>query len=142
VLVGDDVALLVQGEVGLGRREQRVRARPDRDHHHLALDHELGARDRDGAAPAGRVGLAQLHPDAPDPRDPAVLVADHLQRRDLQLEADPFLLGVVDLLHAGGELGHAAPVDDRRLVGAEPLGGPHGVYRDVPAAHDHDPVAA
>jgi len=47
----------------------------------------------------------------------------------------------MDLLRSGGELGHAAPVGDRRLVGSQALRGPDRVDRDVAATDHHDPVA-
>ena len=100
-----------------------------------------GPGNRFGRRPAGRVRLAEFHPDAAQAADPAVLVAEHLERRGQELEADAFLLGVVDLLGPGRQLVVAAPVDDRRLVGAEPLGGPDRVHGDVAAADDHDPLA-
>ena len=140
-LVGHDVAPLVDLEVGCRRGQDRVRSGADRHDHHVAVDHELGALDRDGPPPAGVVRLAELHPLAAQAADPALLVAEHLERRDQEVEDDAFLLGVVDLLGARGELVVRAAVDDPRLRRAEPPRGPDRVHGHVAAA-DHDDALA
>ena len=75
------------------------------------------------------------------PRDPALLVAEHLERRDQEVEEDALLLGVVDLLGARGELVVRAAVDDPGLGRPEPPRRPDRVHRDVAAADHDDPLA-
>ena len=59
-------------------------------------------------APAGGVRLAQFHPLAADGPDPALLVAEDLDRVDQHLEAHALFLGVLDLLDAGGHFRRAS----------------------------------
>jgi hypothetical protein len=117
LLVGDDVAPLVELEVRRGRGQQRVARVPmattTMSQSIVNSEPGMGTGRR---RPPRR--LAELHPLAAEAGDPAVVVAEHLERRGQQLEADALLLGVVDLLGAGGQLLAAAPVDDRRLGSA------------------------
>ena len=63
------------------------------------------------------------------------------------VDPDALPLGVLRLLLVGGHLGPGAPVDDQRVVGAEPPGDPGRVHRGVAAAvdghaaADHRPLA-
>jgi len=57
------------------------------------------------------------------------------------VDPDPLLLGVLRLLLVRGHLGPGAPVDDQRVVGAEPPGDPRRVHRGVAAAVDGHPAA-
>ena len=59
-----DVALLVRGEVGRRRLDERVGARADGDDRDVERDLELRALDRDRAAAARVVRLAERHADA------------------------------------------------------------------------------
>ena len=72
--------------------------------------------------------------------NPAGLVAEDLDRGDQEVEPDPLLLGVVDLLGPGRELVAPPAIDDHRLARAEPPGRPDRVHRDVPTADDGDPL--
>src|SRR5450759_166917 len=99
-----DVAPLVDLEGRRGGGQKRVRFGADGHDDHVAWEDELRAGDLDGPASTGGIGLAQLHADALEARDPALLVAEHLGRSGPELEADAFLLGVVDFLGPGGQL--------------------------------------
>ena len=61
------------------------------------------------------------------------MIAD---RRRQEMELDPLLLGVLDLLDPGRHLVARAAVDDDRPLRAEPLGRPDGVHGHVAAADD------
>ena len=65
-VVREDVAPLVDRQVRRRVADERVGALADGEHHRVDLDVELGALDRHRAAAAGRVRLAQFHPDAAD----------------------------------------------------------------------------
>ena len=124
VLVGRDVPVVADLEIRCRGGQQRVRACPDGHHDHVARDLEFGPGDRRRARTPGRVGLAELHPDAADRADPARLVAEHLDRRDEEVEPDAFLFGVVGFLGSRRQFVPAAPVDDDGLLGAKPSGRP------------------
>ena len=94
-----------------------------------------------GPGAAGGVGLAQLHADALEAGDPFLLVAEHLDRRDEELELDALLLGVVNLLGAGRHFLARAAIDDHGRLGAEAFGGAGGVHGDVAAADRGDALA-
>ena len=94
-----------------------------------------------GPGAAGGVGLAQLHADALEAGDPFLLVAEHFDRRDQELELDAFLLGVVDFLGAGRHFLAGAAIDDHGGLGAQAFGGAGGVHGDVAAADDGDALA-
>jgi hypothetical protein len=91
VVVHDDVAPLVELEVRARGGEQRVGPRADGDDHDVAGHDELRAGNDDGPGAARGVGLAQLHADALEAGDPFLLVAEHFDRRDEELELDAFL---------------------------------------------------
>ena len=57
------------------------------------------------------------------------------------VDPDTFPLGFGGLLLVRGHLGPGTPVDDQRVLGAEPPGGAGRVHRGVPAAVDGDPAA-
>src|SRR5450759_2833944 len=135
VVVDLDVAPLVDLQVGRRRGEQRVRLRADGDDDHVAREDELRTRDLDGAAPARGIGLAQLHADAFESRNPALLVADDFGRGGQELETDALLLGVMDFLEASRQLVARSTVDADRVGRAQPAGGPDGVHGNVAAAH-------
>ena len=67
-------------------------------------------------------------------------LVDLLDRRQ-PLHHHALLLGLGDLDLVGGHALAVAPVDDDRLLGAEPLRGPGRVHRRVAAAVDRDPAA-
>ncbi len=140
VRIDHEIAPLVDDEARLAGRQQRVGAGADGDHDHLARDLELRSGHRLGPSPARRVWFAERHAHAAHRPHPACLVAQHLHGRDLQLEADAFLLGVVDLLAPGRQLLVTAPVRDDRLIGTETSCGAHGIHRDIAATHDDDPM--
>ena len=134
VLVGGHTALpgLFQalgtlGAHGVGRGAQR---HDDRVGLHL----ELAALHGDRAAAAGGVRLAQFHTDAGHGLDMALLIPLDGNGIGEQVENDALLLGVVDLLGAGGELRLGAAVDDVDLS-PQALGAPGGVHSHVAAAH-------
>ena len=60
-------------------RQERVRAGADRHDDHVAVDVELGARDRLRPAAPGGVRLAEGHPLAAQARHPPRLVAEDLE---------------------------------------------------------------
>ncbi len=75
------------------------------------------------------------------PRTQPLLVAEDLDRGHQEVEADPFLLRVVDFLGASGQLVVAAAVDDRRLGSAQAPRGSDRVHRHVSPADDDDALA-
>ena len=144
-LEGDGVGLeapVARGREALvaGAEPAQVRALADGEQDAVAGDDELGARGGLRAATAGRVGLAQLHPDELDARRGAVLVLDHARRAGLEDGGDTLLDGLVDLAGRGHVL-HVAAVDERHLAGALADRGADAVHRGEAAAHDHDPGA-
>ncbi len=110
---------------------------PDRRDHHIARHHELGALDRLRATPPRGVRLAQLHAGATHAGHLAARVADHGHRRDEELEADAFLLRVLDLGGMGGHLLSTTTVRDEGVDRAEAPRGPRRVHRHVAATDDH-----
>ena len=116
------------------------------DPRHRAQERGIGVlaeRQDDGVGrerlePAGRLreaGLVELHRPRPELR--AVECGDRPQ----PVDPHPLALGVLGLLLVGGHLRARAPVDDQRLVGAQPPRRPGGVHRGVAAAVDRDAPA-
>ena len=138
LLVGDQTAVLIRFQTGGGHAEQRVGAGAESVDHGVHFEHEVGALDRHRTAAALLVRLAELHLDALDAGHVALLVADDAHRVGEQLELDLFLLGVVDLFLTGGDLFHAAAVDDVDVLRAETLRAAGGVHGDVAGADDGD----
>ena len=130
---------LVDGDPALLRHEGEIRRLADGRDDGVAGDREFRTLDRDGAAAAAGIGLAEFHPDALDPRDLPVLTED-ADRGHEKFHLDPFFDRLLDLLGCGGHLGPGAAVEDEDLLGARPDGRPDGVHRHVPAADDGDPV--
>src|SRR5665811_911004 len=131
-------AVAVDGELAEGRSLGR---HPDGHHNHVARHRELAPVDRLGTAAARRVRLAEGHASAAKSGDLAGRVADDLDRRHLEGEADAIGFGVVYLGLVGWHLFAASAVGHRRIRGAESNGGPGGVHGDVATAHDHDSLA-
>ncbi len=71
----------------------------------------------------------------------AVLAGHKLQRRDQRHDLDALGLGVVQLGTTSGHLFLGAAIRDDRVLGAQALGGAHGVHGHVAAAKDHDVLA-
>ena len=138
LLIGDQAAVLVGLQALGGHAQQRVGAGAQGVDHGVHLQHEVGVGHGIGPAATPLVGLAQLHADALDAGDIAVLVADDLHRIGEQLELHFLLHGVVDLLLTGGDLLHAAAVDDVDLLGAHALGAAGGIHGHVAGANDGD----
>jgi len=65
-------------------------------------------------------GSPEFHPNALQARDPALFVAEDFRRSDQEIESDAFLLGMVDFLGAGRELGAGAAVDAHRFFRTQP----------------------
>ena len=98
-------------------------------------DHRVGGERLE---PAGRLrvaGLVELHH--------LDLQLRAVEGRDRPQPVDPhaLALGVLGLLVVGRHLLAGAPVDDQRLVRAQPAGDPGGVHRRVAAAVDRDAAA-
>ena len=98
-------------------------------------DHGVGGERLE---PAGRLrvaGLVELHH--------LDLQLRAVEGRDRPQPVDPhaFPLGVLGLLEMGRHLLAGAPVDDQRLVRAQPAGDPGGVHRRVAAAVDRHAAA-
>ena len=98
-------------------------------------DHGVGGERLE---PAGRLrvaGLVELHH--------LDLQLRAVEGRDRPQPVDPhaLALGVLGLLLVGRHLLAGAPVDDQRLVRAQPAGDPGGVHRRVAAAVDRDAAA-
>ena len=74
VTAGDDAAVLVGLEAGGGGTDQEVGAGAQAHDDAVDLHFKLAAGHFDGAAAAGGVGLAQLHLDAADGPDKALVV--------------------------------------------------------------------
>ncbi len=108
----------------------------------VALDHELRALERHGAATAGRVGLAELHADHLDAVDLAGVVGEHPDGGYLEHQTNALLLGLVDLGVVGGHLLARAAVEAGDLLGASTDGRPAGVHGGEPAADDRHLLAA
>ncbi len=97
----------------------------------------FGAGERDRAAPAAGVGFAQLHADAGQGLEPAVL-RDQLGGRREQDQLHPLFDGGLDLHGMGRHLVARAPIQEGHLGGAQPLGGAGGVEGGIAAADHHD----
>ena len=136
--VGDQAAVLVGVQTRRGGADQRVRAGAQRHDHRINVQNELSALLDDGVAAAGRIRLTQFHFDAGHTLDPAVLVAQHLGGVRQRLKDDALLLGVLDLLLTGRQLGHAAAVDDVHILGTQTLRAAGGVHGDIAAADNGD----
>ena len=130
----------VDGDPALLRDEGEIRRLADRRDDAVAGDREFRTLDRDGTAASAGVGLAQLHPDALDPRDLPGLAED-ADRGHEEFHLDPLFEGLLDLLGCGRHLRPGAAVEDEDLLRTRADGRPDGIHRDVPAADDGDPVA-
>ena len=86
------------------------------------------------------VGLAQLHAEALQPRDPAVLLAQHPHGRDEEVHLHALVLRLHDLHLVGRHLLARAPVEDAHLGGAQAQGGARAVDGGVAAAHHQHPA--
>ena len=134
-LLGGDRSL------GAGADPVELRALADGQQDAVAGDRELGAGRRLGAAAAGRVGRAQLHPDELDPGDLAgLLVRDDARRAGLEDGGHALLDRLVDLVR-GRHVLHVAAVDERDLGGALADRRPRAVHRREAAADDDDAAA-
>ena len=100
-----------------------------------------GTFDDNRTSSSGRIRLTQFHLDAGHTLDPAVLVAQHFRRVRQRLKDDALLLGVLDLLLTGRQLGHAAAVDDVHGLGTQTHGAAGSIHGHVAAAHDGDLLA-
>src|SRR6266567_481944 len=138
--VGVDVAALVEPEL---RRltHDRIRVRPDREHHQIDVKVVLAPGDRDGAASSRIVGLAQLHANAAHVAHVALAVVEDFDRVGKPVEFDPFLFGVVDLFAARRTLGATTAVDAIDLLRAEPEAHAHRVHRRIAGADDRHALA-
>src|SRR6185369_17747005 len=95
-----------------------------------------------GAPTARVVRLAELHSDAAHAAHAAVAVVEDRDGSGQPVELDALLLGVMDLLGAGGAFGPRAAVDAVDVFGAEPERDAHRVHRRVARADDrHAPAA-
>ena len=128
--------MLVGLEAGGGGADQRVGAGAQAHDNAVDLHFKLAAGHLDGAAAAGGVGLAQLHADAADGPDKALVVGQDGHRVGEGLEDDALLLGVLHFLFAGGQFLHAAAVNDVDRLRAQTQGAAGGVHGHVAAAHD------
>ena len=119
-----------------------VELRPlaDREQDTVAGDRELRPRGGLGPAPAGRIGLAELHPDELDAGHVAGLVGDDAYRARLEDGAHTFLDRLVHFV-GGGHVLHVAAVHERHLGGALADRGPRAVHGGEPAADDDDALA-
>src|SRR5699024_10719822 len=135
VAAGDDAAVLVGLEAGGGGADQRVGVGAQAHDDAVDLHFKLAAGHLDGAAAAGGVGLAQLHLDAADGPDKALVVGQDGHGVGEGLEDDALLFGVLHFLLAGGQLLHAAAVDDVDRLGAQAQGAAGGVHGHVAAAY-------
>ncbi len=135
-----EVDPLVDGDSALLRYKTEVAGLPDGRDDGVALDDEFGALDGNGAPAAAGIGLAQFHAEALDTRHLAVF-ADDAGGGHEELEADPFLLGLLDLLDGGGHLGPGPAVEDEDVLGARADGRADGIHGHVSAADDGDLLA-
>ena len=115
-----------------------VRPLADGEEDAVALDDELGPGCRLGAATAGRVGRAELHPDELDAGDlPGGLVDDDAGRAGLEDRGDALLDRLVDLAR-GRHVLHVATVDEGHLGGPLADRGADAVHRGEAATDRHD----
>ena len=133
--------MLVGLQTGGGGADEGVRAGAQAHDDGVHVHGELAALFLDGAAAAGRIGLAQLHLHAGDGLDEALVVGEDLHGVAQGLEDDALFLGVFDLLFPGRQLSHAAAVDDVDGVGTQAQGAAGGVHGNVAAADDGDLLA-
>ena len=136
VALGDDTAVPVGFEARRGGADERIGAGAQTHDDGVHVHGELAALLLDGAAAAGGIRLTQLHLDAGDGPDEAVLAGQDLHGVAEGLEDDALLLGVLDLLLTGGQLGHAAAVDDVDRLGTQTEGAAGSVHCHIAAAHD------
>ena len=136
-----NTAMLVGLEARRGGADEGVRAGAQAHDDGVHIHGELAALLLDGAAAAGGVGFAQLHLHAGDGLDEAVVIGQNLHRVAQGLEDDAILLGVLHFLLTGGQLGHAAAVDDVDGLGTQTQGAAGSVHGHVAAAHNGDLLA-
>ena len=123
----DDAVLDLEAGHAVEQREVGLLA--EREHERVGLELlELAGRLREA-------GLVELHP-----LEHELALVGLLDRRE-PLHQHALLLGLLDLEVVGGHPVARAPVDDDRLLGAEPLRRPGGVHRRVAAAVDDDAAA-
>src|SRR6266513_3259507 len=134
--VGDDGLPFGLANTLLAIEEVEVRHLADRGYRRVAVDNEVRAFDRDGAAPAGGVRLAEGHPLELDAADAAVLF-DEPDRRGEELEADALVLRVVDLAVMRTHLLARAAVHNGHVRAQAPRGS-RAVERREPTPDDHD----
>src|SRR3989449_606848 len=108
--VRHDRLALALADALLTLEEVEVRHLSDRRDDRVALNHEIRALDRHGAAPPGGIGLAERHALELDAPDPAVLLDDADRGRE-ELKLDALVLGIVDLCVMGAHLLARTPVD-------------------------------
>ena len=128
------------GHTVVARADPRqVRALPDCEQDAIALDHELGAGCRLGAAPAARVGGAGSHANELDPLDLVASIDQDASRAGLEYGRAALLESLVDLAR-GRHILHVAPIDERYLLRSLADRSPPAVHRGEPAADDHHPA--
>ena len=138
VALGDDAAVLVGLEARRGGADEGVGAGTQAHDDGVHVHRELAALLLDGAAAAGSIRFAQLHLDAGDGLDEAVLIGQDLHGVAEGLEDNALFLGVLDLFLTGRQLCHAAAVDDVDRLSAQTQGAAGSVHCHVAAADDGD----
>src|SRR5512135_2369215 len=138
LLVRQDVPPLVRVEARRRRGDQRIGAVPDGDDHRVHRKLVLRALHRDRTPPSRRVGLPQFHLLTLYRDHPRLVVAVIGDRVRQEVELDPLLLRVVDLLDPGGHLLLRAAVDEVHVLRPHPLRRARRVHRHVTAADDRD----
>ena len=136
VLVGDQAAAARRLQTPGRPGDQRIRGGAEGHDHGIAGDLELRAFDGDRRAAAAFIGLTEFHPDTLDAAYPSLFVGQDFNGIRKHLEFNAFLVRMVDLLLAGGQLHFGAAVHDGRF-GAEAQGGARRVHGDVAAADHH-----
>ena len=138
VALGDDAAVLVGLEARRGGADEGVGAGTQAHDDGVHVHRELAALLLDGAAAAGSIRFAQLHLDAGDGLDEAVLIGQDLHGVAEGLEDNALFLGVLDLFLTGRQLSHAAAVDDIDRLSAQTQGAAGSVHCHIAAADDGD----
>ena len=133
--------MLVGLQTRSGGADQRVGTGAQTHDHGIHGQLKLAALFFNGTAAAGSVRLTQLHLNAGHGVHKAVLVRVDGNGVAQGLEDDALFLGVLHLFLTGGQLSHAAAVDDVHALGTQTQGAAGSIHSHVAAAHNGNLLA-
>ena len=135
-LVGLDAALTCKGKTLCGVADQGIGAGADCDNNGVNIENPVRALNGNRLAATLFIGLAELLLLKLDAGDVTVLACMDGDGVVEQPELNALGLCMLDLFLTGGQLSHAAAVDDVDILGTQALGAAGGVHGDVAAADD------